>query len=57
MEAVSDRGVRLTSWLGIREEVYFGGFFEKIVLRKLVCDMSPERLENLDKFRRKAIGH
>jgi len=36
LEAVGDRGVRMTSWINIRSELYPGGFFDKIVTRKLL---------------------
>ena len=31
LEAVGDKGVRLTSWISVRRELYAGGFFDKIV--------------------------
>lgn len=48
LEAVGDRGVRITSWLNIRSELYPGGFFEKIVTRKLLYEMTSEKLTDLD---------
>ena len=40
LEAVGDRGVRITSWVNIRAELYVGGFFDKICTRKLLFDMT-----------------
>lgn len=57
LEAVGDRGVRMTSWLNLRTELYVGGFFDKIVTRKLIYEMTSERLNDLDEFRRKTVGH
>jgi hypothetical protein len=57
LEAVGDRGVRMTSWLNLRTELYIGGFFEKIVTRKLIYEMTSERLNDLDDFRRATVGH
>lgn len=57
LEAVGDKGVRLTSWISVRRELYAGGFFDKIVTRKLLYDMSEERLAELDNFRRNSVGH
>lgn len=48
LEAVGDRGVRMTTWNNIRSELYAGGFFDKIVTRKLIYEMTPERLNDLD---------
>ena len=48
LEAVGDRGVRITSWLNIRSELYPGGFFEKIITRKLLYEMTSEKLTDLD---------
>lgn len=56
LEAVGDRGVRITSWLNIRSELYPGGFFEKIMTRKLLFEMTSERLADLDQFRRNCVG-
>ena len=56
LEAVGDRGVRITSWLNIRSELYPGGFFEKIVTRKLLYEMTSEKLTDLDQFRRNCLG-
>jgi len=47
----------MTSWMNVREELYPGGFFEKILVRKLVCEMSSEKLDSLDQFRKNALGH
>ena len=57
LEAVGEKGVRLTSWISVRGELYAGGFFDKIVTRKLLYDMSGERLAELDAFRRNSVGH
>ena len=57
LEAVGDRGVRITSWLSIRTELYVGGFFDKIATRKLLFDMTQERLTDLDNFRKSSVGH
>ena len=48
LEAVGDHGVRITSWMNIRSELYPGGFFEKIITRKLLHEMSHEKLSDLD---------
>ena len=40
LEAVGDRGVRITSWINLRSELYVNGFFEKIVTRKLMYEMT-----------------
>ena len=56
LEAVGDRGVRITSWLNIRTELRVGGFFDKIVTRKLLYEMTNERLNDLDQFRRNSVG-
>ena len=56
LEAVGDKGVRIASWLTIRTELYEEGFFEKLVTRKLLYDMTPEKLTDLDLFRRNAVG-
>lgn len=48
MEAVGDRGVRIVSWARMRTELYGGGFFDKIVTRKLLHEMTPEKLGHLD---------
>jgi len=40
LEAVGERGVRITSWLTIRAELFVGGFFDKICTRKLMMEMS-----------------
>ena len=40
LEAVSDRGVRLISWSNLRYEMYAGGFFDKICIRKLLVEMT-----------------
>ena len=34
-----------------------GGFFDKIATRKLLYDMTNERLNDLDQFRRNSVGH
>jgi hypothetical protein len=57
LEAVGDRGVRITSWLNIRGELYAGGFFDKVATRKLCFEMTPERLGDLDQFRKACVGH
>jgi hypothetical protein len=57
LEAVGDRGVRMASWLNLRYELKIGGFFEKIVTRKLIYEMTNKRLDDLDRFRRNSIGH
>lgn len=51
-EAVGERGVRLASWINTRTELYYGGFFEKIVTRKLLLEMTGVKLHELDSFRR-----
>ena len=56
LEAVGERGVRLLSWLSLRAELYPGGFFGKIVTRKLLYEMTPEKLNDLDKFRKNCVG-
>lgn len=56
LEAVGDKGVRIVSWSSLRIELYEDGFFEKLVTRKLLYDMTPEKLTNLDMFRRNAVG-
>lgn len=48
LEAVGDRGVRITSWVNLRSELYAGGFFEKIQTRKLLYEMTSEKLLELD---------
>ena len=48
LEAVGGKGVRLTSWINIRTELYTGGFFDKIVTRKLLYEMTTDRLNDLD---------
>ena len=55
-EAVGERGVRLASWINTRSELYPGGFFEKIVTRKLLLEMTGEKLHELDSFRRNSTG-
>lgn len=55
-EAVGEKGVRLASWLNVRSELYNGGFFEKIVTRKLLLDMTGKKLADLDNFRRNSTG-
>ena len=55
-EAVGGKGVRLTSWANIRTELYTNGFFEKIVTRKLLFEMTSEKLNDLDQFRRQSVG-
>ena len=57
LEAVGDRGVRMTTWANIRSELYAGGFFDKIVTRKLIYEMTPQRLNDLDLFRRNCVGN
>ena len=57
LEAVGDRGVRMTTWNNIRSELYAGGFFDKIVTRKLIYEMTPQRLNDLDQFRRNCVGN
>jgi hypothetical protein len=57
LEAVGERGVRMTSWMSIRSQLYAGGFFDKIVTRKLIYEMTSERLNDLDQFRRNSVGH
>lgn len=56
LEAVGETGVRLVSWLNIRNELYDKGFFEKLVTRKLIFNMTTEKLTNLDIFRRNTVG-
>lgn len=56
LEAVGDKGVRIASWLTLRSELYEDGFFDKLVTRKLLYDMTPEKLTDLDIFRRNAVG-
>jgi hypothetical protein len=56
LEAVGDKGVRIASWLTIRSELFEEGFFERLVTRKLLYDMTPEKLTDLDLFRRNAVG-
>jgi hypothetical protein len=56
LEAVGEKGVRLASWLNIRTELYHNGFFDKIVTRKLVLNMTTEQLTDLDAFRRNSTG-
>ena len=48
LEAVGQRGVRMTNWTSLRTELYVGGFFDKIATRKLLYDMTNERLNDLD---------
>lgn len=55
-EAVGVRGVRLVSWINVRLELYSGGFFEKIVTRKLLLDLNAKLLGDLDNFRRNSTG-
>jgi hypothetical protein len=55
-EAVGEKGVRLASWVNTRTELYHGGFFEKIITRKLLLEMTSEKLNELDSFRRKSTG-
>ena len=40
LEAVSDKGVRMTSWLNIRAGLHVDGFFNKICTRKLMYEMT-----------------
>ena len=47
----------MTTWNNIRSELYAGGFFDKIVTRKLIYEMTPQRLNDLDQFRRNAVGN
>ena len=47
----------MTTWNNIRSELYAGGFFDKIVTRKLIYEMTPERLNDLDQFRRNCVGN
>ena len=56
LEAVGDKGVRIASWYTLRCELYEEGFFEKLVTRKLLYDMTPEKLTDLDIFRRNVVG-
>lgn len=56
LEAVGDKGVRIVSWMNLRHELHEEGFFEKLVTRKLLYDMTPEKLTDLDMFRRNTIG-
>ena len=42
LEAVGEKGVRLTSWFNIRTELKEDGFFDKIITRKLLFDMKAE---------------
>ena len=53
---MGDKGVRIASWQTIRSELYEDGFFDKLVTRKLLYDMTPEKLTDLDVFRRNAVG-
>lgn len=48
--------MRIASWLTLRSELYEDGFFDKLVTRKLLYDMTPEKLTDLDIFRRNAVG-
>tara|TARA_B110000285_G_scaffold189028_1_gene215498 strand:- start:133 stop:279 length:147 start_codon:yes stop_codon:yes gene_type:complete len=48
LEAVGDRGVRMTSWISLRTELFVGGFFDKVCTRKLIYEMTTERLTDLD---------
>jgi len=57
LEAVGDRGVRITSWINLRSELYVNGFFEKIATRKLMYEMTTQKLTDLDLFRRNCVGH
>ena len=56
MEAVGDKGVRIVSWYNLRNELYEEGFFDKLVTRKLLYDMTAEKLTDLDVFRRNTVG-
>ena len=56
-EAVGDRGVRIISWLNLRHEIYVNGFFDKICTRKLLFEMTSNRLTDLDQFRKNTVGH
>ena len=56
LEAVADKGVRMIQWMKIRAELYENGFFNKICIRKLVANMTDERLKNLDNFRKNCFG-
>ena len=56
LEAVGDKGVRIVSWMNLRYELHEEGFFEKLVTRKLLYDMTPEKLTDLDMFRRNTVG-
>ena len=47
----------MTTWNNIRSELYPGGFFDKIVTRKLIYEMTPSRLNDLDQFRRNCVGN
>lgn len=38
LEAVGKRGVRMIQWLRLREMLFPGAFFEKIVTRKLIYE-------------------
>ena len=56
LEAVGDKGVRIVSWYNLRCELYEDGFFDKLVTRKLLYDMTAEKLTDLDVFRRNTVG-
>ena len=56
LESVGDKGVRICSWLNLRQELYDSGFFEKLITRKLIYDMTQEKLTDLDMFRRNTVG-
>lgn len=56
LESVGDRGVRMVSWMNLRHELHEEGYFEKLVTRKLLYDMTPEKLTDLDVFRRNTVG-
>ena len=56
LEAVGETGVRLASWVNIRNELYDRGFYEKLITRKLIFNMTTEKLTNLDMFRRNTVG-
>lgn len=55
-EAVGQKGVRLINWQNVRSELYDGGFFEKIVWRKLNMQMTAKKLAKLDSFRKDTVG-
>ena len=54
LEAVGELGVRMTSWVCARQ--FVGSFFEKVAFRKLFVEMTEERMQALDQFRRNSCG-